>query len=418
MEERISHLFSQLTDLMTEGFYVITDHRFEFVNPVLADMLQSSPKKLIGRPFVEFVHPDQRDQVVAYYSDRIQGKPAPQTYQIELQPPGCESPTTVEVDVRTLSLDEYTHPLVIGIVRSAKSYLSLQNELEETREQLNSILGNMSDTVYQTNMTGEVTFISRSVEQLLGYKAEEMVGSKLADYYWSPEERQKVVQAIVDNDGVITNVEAILRRREGSPLWISTNAYVKKNEAGEPVSIEGIARDVTRQKELEQRLEHLALTDSLTTLPNRRALMDELHESFAVAKATGQPLSLAYFDINGFKTINDRFGHLVGDQLLRHIARILPPLAAEGQSFGRLSGDEFLFILPKSNVDAAWKLGRELLKSVQENPLLASVGTVECSISVGVSELNGDDKNEFSLLDRADKAMYLAKKSVSNLQIL
>ncbi len=406
-----------LTSLMSDGFFVVQDYRFVYVNDSFERLLGAHPNALIGLGFEQFVHPDYRETIFNRYERRISGEAVKKHYEARILKFDKKTPLDVWIEVDVV-MDDEGQMAVAGTVRDISSYNSLKEELNQARQQLTTILDNMSDTVYQTNMEGDVTLISSCVEALLGYTPDEMIGRKLADFYWSPEERQKIVDAIVANNGVVTNVEAILRRKDDSPVWISTNAYIKKNEQGEAVSVEGIARDVTRQKELEQKLEKLALTDSLTALPNRRALMDELHHSFMHCQANGGELSIIYFDINHFKKVNDELGHLMGDNLLRHVAATMKSHASPSTIFGRLSGDEFLFILPGLNREQASQFARRLHEDMLVKPMQLKDKNVPVMIAIGLSSLLETDQSEYSLLDRADKAMYLSKQGGQPFEIL
>jgi diguanylate cyclase (GGDEF)-like protein/PAS domain S-box-containing protein len=408
--------WDEIGALIKDGFFVIRNHCFVYVNPAMEELLGVAAEQIIGQRFDQFVQPEMRDMVIKNYENRIRQLPAPKHYEIALKKGASGQRVDAWLEIEAI-VEDGSIQAVAGTVRDIGAFKSLKKELDLAQRKLQGILENISDTVYQTDMEGNVTLINGDVVALLGYTGQEMIGTRLADYYWSPEERQKVVQAIVDNNGVITNVEAILRRKDGSPVWISTNAYVNKNDQGEPVSIEGIARNVTRQKQLEKKLEILALTDSLTNLPNRRALLDELHLRFTEAGENNTPLSVIYLDVNEFKQINDRHGHLTGDHVLLHIGSTISRCTGEGIMVGRLSGDEFLLILPHSNSHQAARVAQNLADESRRNPFQLDQQEITLSIAMGISEVRLGDKSEYSLLDRADKAMYLAKNSVSDFQI-
>lgn len=412
--------WEMLVASMLDGFFVVEDGRFVYANDSCARLLGvGSPKELIGRDVFDFVAESERPRVRSIYQDRIQGRPAPRHYETRIRTASGGEEIAVWLEVSELDRpDPDGAPVLSGTLRDIRELQRLREELEDTRLQLNIILENMSDTIYRTDMEGRVTLISRNVENLLGYRQQDMLGTPLADYYWTPEERQKVVEAITRNRGRITNVEAVLRRKDGSPVWISTNAYVRMGEDGEPLSIEGIARDVTRQKELELKLEKLALTDSLTGLPNRRALMDELHHRFVQARETEGKLSVIYLDANGFKAINDRYGHLVGDNLLRHLGQVLGGHVSGNEMFGRLSGDEFLFILPGYDGSQAEQLARQILADLPLRSMHQEGRQIPLSLAVGVSSMSSDDVAEYSLLARADQAMYLSKGRAEGYEVL
>jgi len=406
-----------LTSSISDGFFVVQNHRIVYLNPAFERLLGAKPGQLSGCDFLNYVHPDMREIVHTRYQNRLQGLPAPRHYELLLLRADDQSSVEVWVEIDLIQ-DQHQQAAVVGIVRDIGSFTTLKQELEQTRAQLSTIMDNLSDTVYQTNMEGDITLISDCVRSLLGYRPDEVIGTKLANYYWSPAEREKVVNAIVQNNGVITNVEAMLKRKDGSGVWISTNAYVRKNEQGEAISIEGVARDVTRQKELELKLERLALTDSLTGLPNRRALLNELDKRFYHAQQNATELSLFYFDVNEFKSVNDQYGHLVGDRLLLHIARTLQAYVHKNTLFGRLSGDEFLFILPGLSTQQAREFASRIFDDIQHHPLKLDEVEIPISLSMGISSLNADDMNEYSLLDRADKAMFAAKRGSRQIELL
>jgi len=413
--------WEMLVSSMLDGFFVIENRRFVFANAACARLLGvPDPDRLIGRDAMEFIAESERERVSAIYRDRIEGRPAPRHYETRVRAANGFDEISVWLEVSELERKEPGGlPVMAGILRDIRELQSLRDELEDTRLQLSIILENMADVIYRTGMDGRLTLISRNVENLLGYSQQEMLGTALADYYWTPEERERVVEAITLNRGRITNVEAILRRKDGSPVWISTNAYVRMDDqSGKAISIEGIARDVTRQKELEQKLEKLALTDSLTGLPNRRALMDELHLRFHQARDSQGQLSVIYLDANDFKRVNDRYGHLVGDNLLRHLGRVLSAHASGRQMFGRLSGDEFLFILPGLGSDASEQLARQILADVAQRPLPLQSGQIDLSLAVGVSSLKDEDVAEYSLLARGDQAMYLSKGRAEGYEVV
>ncbi|MBC8209786.1 MAG: diguanylate cyclase [Gammaproteobacteria bacterium] len=406
-----------LTASMSDGFFVTQDFKIVYLNPACERLLGAQPGELTGHDFLDYVHPDMREMIRTRHQNRVQGLSTPRHYELLLLCADGRSTVEAWVEIDTI-LDQNQQIAVAGTVRDIGSFKALKQELEQTRAQLSSIMDKLSDTIYQTNMNGEITLISDCVRSLLGYRAEQMLGTKMANYYWSPAEREKVVHAIVQNNGVITNVEAMLKRKDGSAVWISTNAYVKKNEQGEAISIEGVARDVTRQKELELKLERLALTDSLTSLPNRRALLDELESRFSDAQQNTTELSLFYFDVNEFKSVNDQFGHLVGDQLLLHIARTLQAYVQGEMLFGRLSGDEFLFILPGFSAQQAREFAARIFDDLQHHPLKLDAVDIPISLSMGISCLSSDDLNEYSLLDRADQAMFAAKRGSRQIELL
>jgi diguanylate cyclase (GGDEF)-like protein len=177
----------------------------------------------------------------------------------------------------------------------------------------------------------------------------------------------------------------------------------------------GLAWQNRRVRQARERLEHIAHHDTLTSLPNRLLLGDRLHQAMAQAQRRGQSLALAYLDLDGFKEINDRHGHDVGDELLIAVAQRLKAALREGDSLARIGGDEFIAVLVdlEQAADCGPVLDRLLLAA--SDPVTVGNGQVlKVSASIGVTFYPQDDVDADKLLRHADHAMYLAKQSGRN----
>lgn len=156
-----------------------------------------------------------------------------------------------------------------------------------------------------------------------------------------------------------------------------------------------------------QRLAEMAATDALTGLPNRRAMEDALREAVARARRK-PPLAVALIDLDGFKALNDRFGHEKGDECLRAAAHQLRTALREGDTLGRWGGDEFLALFPGSDI-----AGARLVADRMAGPIEPLEG-MTLSFSTGLAALRADDADAASLLRRADGALYAAKGAGRN----
>lgn len=155
----------------------------------------------------------------------------------------------------------------------------------------------------------------------------------------------------------------------------------------------------------------LAHTDPLTGLANRRHLFDQLESEFARAQRYRRPFSLLYIDLDGFKEINDQFGHLFGDEILRGSARSMQAVLRTTDLLARIGGDEFAVLLPETNLVGAKSVAVKLRKALAAYGNQLSPSMPELTLSVGVGQINeGDDAIE-DILARADKAQYLAKST-------
>jgi diguanylate cyclase (GGDEF)-like protein len=157
------------------------------------------------------------------------------------------------------------------------------------------------------------------------------------------------------------------------------------------------------------RLRLLAMTDDLTGLPNRRGILDALERGLSAHREDGRPLSVAVFDIDHFKRINDAHGHHGGDRVLEAIAAVARARTPEGASVGRLGGEEFLMVLPGMDAAAARQVAEALREAVSGSALGLTGDATRVTISLGVAGAQSDERGE-SLLRRADDALYRAKR--------
>ena len=170
-----------------------------------------------------------------------------------------------------------------------------------------------------------------------------------------------------------------------------------------------LLNEITRRKQ--KHLFGLAHFDQLTGLPNRTLLMDRLSQALSVAVRKSRDMSVLFIDLDGFKPVNDDYGHAVGDSLLKEVASRLLDCVREGDTVARLGGDEFVVILLESNQDKAILVVERILKSLKASYEIGKRTISKVSASVGIAEFPRHADNVEDLLSAADKAMYSAKKS-------
>lgn len=271
------------------------------------------------------------------------------------------------------------------------------------------------DAVCVVDKNGYFLYVSPSAKQIFGYTQAEMMGKQMLELV-HPDDRKLTLQTV---DKIVA----------GEPQPHFENRYIRKD--GETVHIMwsarwseadqcrvAVARDITRRKQAEierkqmmARLEHLALYDQLTRLPNRTLFYDRIHSAMARAKRNHGMFSLLYLDMDKFKAVNDNYGHTAGDLLLEQVARRLESCVRECDTVARFGGDEFVILLenierPEQSIAVAQKVREGFIE-----PFDLMGHHTSIMPSIGVAHYPLDGENEQTLLRHADDAMYAAKSS-------
>jgi len=168
------------------------------------------------------------------------------------------------------------------------------------------------------------------------------------------------------------------------------------------------SRLLVKLSESRKKIEEIAITDELTSLYNRRHLLSRFDEEFTKASRLNSPLGCIMIDIDNFKYINDTFGHLTGDKILKGVSLIIRSSIRAYDIAGRFGGEEFLIILPETKSDGTKTVAEKILKTIKEATFL---NDLRITISAGIANLTKDDDSLDSLIKRADDAMYKAKNT-------
>lgn len=310
-----------------------------------------------------------------------------------------------------LSLARTSKGGFVVMMRDVTKAAAAETELRERQEMYCLLATNSTDVISLHEIDGEVSYISPSSLRLMGCEADALVGRTP----WSsihPEDRERARAAFARAfEGGTGSVSYRLKVKSGVWVWFETLVRpVRLDDGADIVRVQCSTRDVTAQKELEQQLEHQALHDPLTGLPNRSLFMDRLSQAPLRARRSGKGYGIAYLDLNRFKQVNDEHGHAAGDELLVQVAERLTERMRESDTLARLSGDEFAVILENlEDANAADQLGLRLLTLFDE-PFLVDGTVVNVRPSIGVAVDESGDAAPDELLRSADLAMYAAKR--------
>jgi diguanylate cyclase (GGDEF)-like protein/PAS domain S-box-containing protein len=195
---------------------------------------------------------------------------------------------------------------------------------------------------------------------------------------------------------------------------LERHSTVLRNSEGQYLGRVWFFRDITSQKQTEAKLKDLATRDPLTGVANRRYFFERANHEFARRKRLSQPLSIAELDVDSFKQINDRYGHAVGDEVLKSLCVVSQRLLREIDVFARIGGEEFAVLLPDTDLAGAVFLANRLQRTIAEGKLALKSDEFNYTISIGVATLRPADTCIDDCLLRADSAMYKAKQNGRN----
>ncbi|WP_312055619.1 diguanylate cyclase domain-containing protein [Pantoea brenneri] len=272
------------------------------------------------------------------------------------------------------------------------------------------LIENSTDLIAHCDTDGRYVSISPSYSEMIGWSAGEIIGQRVVDYL-HPDDRAPAMDALLRlfNGGVLPDVVEVRKlHRDGHYITLGTKACgVSDPATGCNIGAVLVSRDITRDKERIRKLEKLATRDTLTGLPNRAWINDQ------VSCMLAQDDDLAYtavlfIDLNGFKAVNDSMGHATGDALLQQVSERLQHCMRPGDSVARLGGDEFVVAAKCSSSEAASAIAQRILDSLKQ-PLVINSTQVAIGASIGISLAESGTVSAKVLFEHADIAMYQAK---------
>lgn len=286
-----------------------------------------------------------------------------------------------------------------------------RNDLETAYVRLNEIFNKAMDAVMVISKDYSVVRVNDNMARLTGHSQEDIEEKKCYEVFGDancltsncPLDRIQRGEDTVE-------IETEKKIHDGSKMTCLVSAVPLKSSDGDLTGIVKTIKDITRRKKAEERINYLAHHDHLTGLPNRMCFLDRLCLEIAHAKRNKKILAVLFIDLDGFKSINDTLGHDVGDLYLVEAANRLLSVARESDTVGRIGGDEFTVLLTSlGRQKDAVTFAKRLIAAFEE-PWEFNGQKLSISASIGLALYPGDGDNPYTLLKKADQAMYRAKK--------
>lgn len=280
------------------------------------------------------------------------------------------------------------------------------------------------DVICLSGSNRKIRYISPSCFQMLGWKPEELTG-KGPEAYIVTEDLHLLDSAgerilVSETQSDVTTVR--MRRKDGVVIWVEINVRLVRDPAtGEPRDFVIVMRDVTERKMMVDRLTVLALFDGLTRLSNRSAFDSMLSREWKRTIRDGSQLSMLLIDIDHFKELNDRYGHVAGDDCIRAVANALNSAVRASDLLARYGGDELAVILPCTDAAGALKVAEKVRVAIENlglphegNPEGRGRVTVSIGVATAFASHGQTSKMPEALVLAADNALYRAKREGRN----
>jgi diguanylate cyclase (GGDEF)-like protein/PAS domain S-box-containing protein len=376
------------------------------------DLIQPFPS------FLQFVHPDDRDQLLNTMQE------------------GVDSCSGYEVEYRVLWPDQSQHWLAakahvfcdvdarpigtLGIVWDITQRKDNEQTTARQRELAEVTLRSIGEGVITTDQFGKTQYLNRVAEQLTGWNAEHAHGRDisttlcLVDESDTPFDEHIALQCLREKQTIGMSSNSQLITRKGRHIAVEESAAPIWSDAGEVLGAVVVFRDVSHERKLSKQLSWNASHDTLTGLINRREFETQIAAALHSAKQDGHHHALLYMDLDQFKIVNDTCGHSAGDLLLQLLSKMLQTQMRDSDILARLGGDELGVLLPHCPPDQAMLIADDLRQSIKNFRFVWDHHSFELGASIGVVEINHYSKSMTELLIAADQACYLAKEGGRN----
>ena len=281
----------------------------------------------------------------------------------------------------------------------------------QAEQKYRAIFENAVVGIFQASVQGRPLSVNPAMAKMHGYDSPEELLEAISDVahqlFVDPSQMIELHRAVV-NGGAVGNAEVEIFCKNRSRKWLLVNLQAERDSAGNVVCVNGTTEDITARKIAEERVQFLAYFDALTGLPNRTLMHDRLEQAIATARRRNENLAVLFLDLDRFKLVNDSLGHSIGDHLLKEVASRLTGCTRDQDTVSRISGDEFVILLP--DVDDASAVASRIMAALNSKfEIQGQSISTSCSIGISLFPDHGDDRE--TLIKYADQALDCAKES-------
>ena len=322
----------------------------------------------------------------------------------------CSQPSAQADSCGMPSLDPSMEKKSVGVAKFMRRKPRLLRSSGDANELAAKVFEFSREGILITDSQMNILNVNQAFTEITGFSAEEMAGKK-SSFLFSYQEN--VLSSARMREKIFAEGywqgEIRGRRKNGEmfPEWLTVTSAT--NESGKTTHYMYLFSDITEKKHREAELEYLAYHDSLTGLPNRILFNERLSAAIALAQRHNHPLGVLFLDLDGFKQINDTFGHGSGDMLLQQVAQRLSRCVRESDAVARLGGDEFVILLNELSGEHSAEYVTRKIQRLLHLPFILSGQKIKIGVSIGIALFPDHGADGMTLLEKADAAMYQAK---------
>lgn len=400
-EEDFSRILENAGDIIYR-YQLVPEPKFVYVSPASTKIVGYTPEEHYADPLlgIKLVHPDDRhflEQLRAGHSDLNHR----QVFRW-IKKDG----NIIWTEQHNVGIYDETGQLIAieGIARDVSERKQVEEALRQSEERYRELFENANDVIYVHDIKGRILSVNKAAERVFGYTGDYLTEMNFLQLVAS--EYHELVKRITRKqlaDALPANYELIAVNKAGDRIFLEISARLMY-ENGEAAAIQGIARDITERKKMEEKLRFLSLHDSLTGLYNRNYFNQEFSR---LEDGRNDPVGIIVCDVDGLKLVNDNLGHSAGDLLLKTIADIMKMCFRQGDVVARIGGDEFGVILLECSKEALEEAAQRFRVAVSNynclNPGLS------ISISIGWAVRIEPSQKLIDLYKQADNNMYQDK---------
>ncbi|MCB1044120.1 MAG: diguanylate cyclase [Acidobacteria bacterium] len=410
--------FRELTNLMKDVFFIVdvSQAKLKFVSDSVSELIGYSADQVMRFPdplgiMAKGSLPLPVSQLWATLKEKRHA-----TLQCPLDHRDRKT-IWIRVD---LSLVEGDEPEVFGICSDISDEIAIRRKLTEQEQLFRQLAENVVQTFWLFDLKEDrFVYVNPTFKQLSGRTPESLTQDNRVFFsLFFPEDLESAKEYMRrGRAGESLNLEHRLRHIDGSELWVHLQTSIIHDSDGAPIRIVGLSTDITEQKNVQQKLEHLSQIDGLTGLANRRKFNEVIEREWKRLARTSNPLSLLMVDIDYFKKMNDKQGHQAGDWCLQQVAQTIGSLVRRPADLAaRYGGEEFAVVLPETNAEGAHQFAESIAQSVQELDIRhpdSPYGKITVSVGVATAYPNPDQQSH-ALISSADQGLYMAKEQGRN----